>query len=561
MLPEAPRPPAGTLVATLAASLLLVLAVSLPPETMHPWSRAACQMVAAAAVLLAWRRVRPEGLLCWAGLVPFAVAAVLGAACRSRAVDESADAVLLILAGMLGRGVAARPGARRAVTTVLVAVATGAALQAVLQRHLTYPSRAAEIRAAPEGDVHGVLYVLESGRPSGPFTLPAALGGFLALALPLSLAEAARRGRWSAGRAGALAAVMVQIYALGLSRSIGAVVALTAGLLLAGTWRRPRGRLLAGAAIILLAALACGYFLRARRLEIAAARGTDPLTLRLGNWSAAAGMIRDHPLFGGGPGSFGTLYPRYMRPGMNETRYAHESYLQAAAGWGLWILVPIGALVLAFARGARRAASADGTDRAVAAGGCAFLVHNLGDFTAYLPGVAIPGSILVGMALGGAGLPEAPRREARRRARACAALVLLPLAILYGWTATARALCRTRLEAAVEAAEENDLRQAATLARAAEEVRPADPDPHAFVAQMILAHFRDDGRRMAEGETEAATALAADPEAAILHYTRSLYHLAAGEPAPAYRERYAAHLLYPLKPLYADPPPAGEADR
>ena len=37
-----------------------------------------------------------------------------------------------------------------------------------------------------------------------------------------------------------------------------------------------------------------------------------------------------------------------------ETRYAHNTYLQAAAGWGLWILVPITMLLLCTGRALRR---------------------------------------------------------------------------------------------------------------------------------------------------------------------------------------------------------------
>ena len=75
------------------------------------------------------------------------------------------------------------------------------------------------------------------------------------------------------------------------------------------------------------------------------------MAYRAGNWSAAASMIRDHPLFGTGLGTFGTVFPSYRREGMNETRYAHCSWLQLPAELGLGIvppllLVPLGAWLL-----------------------------------------------------------------------------------------------------------------------------------------------------------------------------------------------------------------------
>jgi hypothetical protein len=75
---------------------------------------------------------------------------------------------------------------------------------------------------------------------------------------------------------------------------------------------------------------------------------------------------------------------------------------------------------------------------------------------------------------------------------------------------------------------------------------------------MFLAHGMADPDLRAAGERAAERVVGLDPEAAIGHYTRALYHQAAGEIAPAYRERRAAHLLYPLKPLYLGPPPPGE---
>src|SRR5206468_5685323 len=96
--------------------------------------------------------------------------------------------------------------------------------------------------------------------------------------------------------------------------------------------------------------------------------------------------------------SFGTFYPRYMRPGMNETRYAHNSYLQVIAGWGVWAIVPMLGVLLAFARKLRESWRGRAGELPYAAAAASFLVHNLMDFTAFLPSVAIPGALLVGLA-------------------------------------------------------------------------------------------------------------------------------------------------------------------
>lgn len=547
------RRPFGLSFPLLAAVVLPVLAVVRPPETV-PWSRAACHLVALLALLVAL--LQDEGLLsftpCWpAGLLPFATASVLVAACRSRAADELADLLLLVLAGFLGWLLARRAAGGPLLGLVIIALGAGVAIDAIVQHHIIYPSAAAALRAAPGFPSAAVLGILEAGRPSGPFILPAALGGFLALSLPISLAMAGA-ATTGARRAAALIAVLVQMYALSLTRSIGAVVALAAGLLVMLLIRKPKRRVTLGIVVVLVAVLGAGSFLLSRRLEIEAASGNDPLSLRLGNWGAACMMIGERPLFGVGPGSFGTAYTRFVRRGMNETRYAHNSYLQAAATWGVWVAVPVGALLLVFRRRVRSAAAGDPIAAGLLAAGASFLVHNLGDFTAWLPGVAVPAALLLGLATAPA--PAGPNRGRPLGGwRAVLMLALLAIAALDVTHEVHRARTRDALAAASEAVLHEDFDLALRQARRAAALRPDDPEPQAFLAQLILDHRPEDASLAREGERASDRAVALDPETAILHYTRALYHQAAGETAAAYRERFAAHLLYPLKPLYAEP--------
>lgn len=570
VLAEDSRPrPVSRLPILAAALVTLALAVGLPPE-IHPWSRAACQVLLALAALilvpLSGGPVPGAARSRWVLLlVPFAALSILTAGCRARAVDEAADALALGCAGLAGACLARHAAGRRAIVAVLLAAACAVSLQAILQRHLTYPAQALRLRAEGDPGAHDIALRLEEGRPTGPFSLPAALAGFLALVLPAALARAARPSRRGPRAAFALLA-LVMAYALYTTRSMGGLAAACAGVLfILPLWVPRRRGAMAG--IVLLGLVAgAALFLHERRIRLGQDGGGDPLTLRAGNWIAAARMIADHPLLGTGPGSFGTFYPRYMRPGMNETRYAHDSCLQAAAGWGAWILVPLLAVVLLWARGLRSAARA-GTDEAldrlpILAGAGSFLLHNLVDFTAYLPGVALPAALLIGL-----GAPSDGDREAgpavsaaRGRALARAAIgVLITAAVALHATAAARSA--SSLARAGESARSGEIDRAADLARLAAAARPEDPDPRAFLAQLVLAQRIDDPAWRAVGERAAARALDLDPESAILHYTRALYYRKAGEPAASYREVYAAHLLFPLKDLYrpAAPPPPEKA--
>jgi O-antigen ligase len=548
-----------------AACALLIASVAWPPE-IHPWSRAFCHGIAAAlglTLLSPGAFFRAPRLRWSVVLLPLAFASILSAACRSRAVDEGLDAGLLIVAGLLGRRLGADAGARRGIAIVLTVLGTAVSAHAILQHFVTYPRWAESLAAAGTGTSPDLIVFLKEGRPAGPFSLPSALGGFLALCLPQALALTLAPARRRAGRLAALAAGVLEIAALVLSRSIGSVAALAAGILLTLPRRRPGRRAMAGAVVGLLAAAGIGYFLMARGLESAAAQGLDPLSLRIGNWRAAASMVRDHPLFGVGPGSFATFYGRYMGEGMNETRFAHNSYLQAIAVWGIWVIFPIALMLQAVVGSLRAAPSAEEPFAIAALGGAyAFLVHNLGDFTAYLPGVALSGAILIGLSM------PAPEPHSGPSCRAGAlprrgVKVAFAGAIALLWVTHvccfARAL--SLREAALQAADRGDIGEAVASLRAAERLRPRDPDPRAFLAQMILAKGMNDTALRSEGSRAIDRALALDPESANLHYTRALYHQAAGETAAAYREIRAAHELYPIKATYRSGAPAGQAGR
>ncbi len=553
--PDGEHPTRSRLLLRALTTALMALAVLQPPET-YAWSGAACKVLLAAAAGCVWLRAEGAPLLpAWtAGLLPLALAAVALSSCRSRALDEASEALALILAALLGRALASDSKGRAGAAGLLVALGSVAAVLAMLQHHVTYREELKALLAAPGTASPYVIARLGAGRPSGPFSLPAALAGFFALTLPLTLLWA-RRGadRWQ--RLAGVAAALLQGYALFLTRSVGGLAATALALVLSLPTLAPRRRRVLLLALP-LAAVAIGLlFLQARRVEVGAPGG-DPLTLRAGNWRAAAEMIRDHPLFGTGPGSFGTFYPRYMRPGMNETRYAHNTYLQVISGWGPWAVVPLSCLVLAFTGRLRRAWRERKDDLPFVAGGAAFLAHNLIDFTAYLPGVAIPAAILFGFGLErpADATPEAfpPGRRTRRGAlRSSAAAAALLIVYLSHSLLCARA--EILFEQARTAAAEGSTQEALALARRAARARPDDPVPHAFIAEWILRHGMSDETLRREGKRQAERALRLDPESAILHSTLSFYLRAAHETAAAYREQSVAHLLFPLKEEYRLP--------
>jgi len=534
-------------VAPLLAAALLAVAVLLPPE-IHPAGRLAAHLLGAATALaLAWGGwpLSPRARWCGLLLLPLPVASLLLASGgRARGLEEAAAFAAFGLAVLLGRRVAARgePG-RIPFPAVLAVLGTLAAAQAILQHHWAYPRAAAELRAAGPAEAEAYLGRLEQGRPAGPFSLPAALGGFLALALPMTLAVR-RQAAGAAVRWGVTAALLTQGYALFLTRSLGGLLAATVALGIAASSSRPgRPWREAVAAAIAFAAIA-GFFIHGRRAEIGARPGGDPVTLRLGNWEAAARMISGHPFLGVGPGRFPVFYPRFMRPGMNETQYAHNSYLQVAATWGAWTVLPLGLLAAA---ALRRRAARDGAGPAAYAAGAGFLVHNAVDFTFFLPGVALPAGLLLGFSSPPA-QEETGAPASRHRGRDRMAGVLLAAAFL-AYAATADRAVR-HFDHARTLAVAGKPEEAERRALRAVSAWPLDPDPWAFVAQSLLARGAADPASVALLAEAAERAVTLEPEAAILHHTRALDRAAAADPAAAWIEEQRAAQLFPEKELY-----------
>lgn len=121
-------------------------------------------------------------------------------------------------------------------------------------------------------------------------------------------------------------------------------------------------------------------------------------------WRAAAAMATDHPWFGVGPFGFGTALMKYQ-VGAAYSRYAHNSFLQAAAeiGWpGLLALLMVFGLVLARAwRLYKEADSATAWQRlGLIAGLMALMIHNIFDYSWYLPAVGLVFWWIAGLAVG-----------------------------------------------------------------------------------------------------------------------------------------------------------------
>src|SRR5690606_34445213 len=149
---------------------------------------------------------------------------------------------------------------------------------------------------------------------------------------------------------------------------------------------------------------------------ISATAQSNSAIFRWYTWVGTAEMIRERPLLGYGPGTFEYAYPQHAIVGF--TRMAHQTPLQIAAEAGVPALLLALAAVAMIARrriaglrsGGMRALECAAALAALAAVG----VHNLADYTWYVPAVGMSLAAILGLGLASSA-EEAPAAGRARR--------------------------------------------------------------------------------------------------------------------------------------------------
>ena len=159
----------------------------------------------------------------------------------------------------------------------------------------------------------------------------------------------------------------------------------------------------------------------------------ESLSPRHDVFDAGVSIFRDHSLFGGGPGTFGLLYPQYSGEYPIHAVHAHNGFLQVADDAGVVGLAALAVLLATLAWllwQSYRRGNAEQRLLAVACTGAltGFAVHNLADaaniWKAALIGVAAVTAIAV------KNYRSLPRRRARRPGCRSGLRSLLPRGLL-----------------------------------------------------------------------------------------------------------------------------------
>lgn len=107
-------------------------------------------------------------------------------------------------------------------------------------------------------------------------------------------------------------------------------------------------------------------------------------------WQAAGGMVRDYLGLGVGPAAFGSLYAHYQLPSAEETRMAHNNFLQVASELGIiggvaFLLIWLVPLI----KGLKKFQFSSPIERGALFASLAFVLHGLVDFDLYEPALAM----------------------------------------------------------------------------------------------------------------------------------------------------------------------------
>jgi tetratricopeptide (TPR) repeat protein len=336
-------------------------------------------------------------------------------------------------------------------------------------------------------------------------------GIIVALAsIPTALAfwdEAFRRPRlvrWIA----ACSAGALMIFCLLLTGSRGGYAAFGVMVLTVLWCRMPRGDRRFGISAAVLIAVLVGAFLLGQRAGLIHL-GTRSLEARTDYWRGAVAIAKDHPWIGTGPGTFGSIYPKYKTASTEEARAVHNNFLQMWSDSGVLAFVAFTLLWVVGVRDAFRLARrrrGDTASVAICGALAGWIVHGMVDIDLYIPGLALPIFILLGAVQG---LKESDRIDtvaARPRVNwlaMAAACALILGAVLW---IEGRALAAGVAHAKAQDWEKANVWEAFKEAKRATELAPWNSYYLSSLGDIALAAGRTD-----EAITAYCEAVEADP--------------------------------------------------
>lgn len=221
---------------------------------------------------------------------------------------------------------------------------------------------------------------LYTNRAFSTFVYPNALAGYLVILIPFTSVFFFKIKKPL--RYFYLIIPSLQVIALILSKSKGGILSLILSLAILFWWLLNRKwKLCSTIVIILVLLIAISFPLLRKSAE-------NSFGVRVSYWKAAARMIKARPITGFGPGSFDRVFPRFKEAGREDTKMAHNNYLQVFSEGGIIYFL----FFISFFYFALKNLHL-GKDKTLIMGiqtaVIAFLIHSLVDFDFYVPGITL----------------------------------------------------------------------------------------------------------------------------------------------------------------------------
>jgi O-antigen ligase len=462
----------------------------------------------------------------------------------------------------------------------LIGIATLLSLYGLYQRAFGFDALLTFLSESPLADVEVFVRKIQSGRVFSTFVLPSSFAGYLLLTAPLTLFFI-KISRGKSGKILCLFCFLIQASAFLLTFSLGALFSFLISLIIISSLAITKRKAAMLVSVILLFLILGTLFMFYRDIDpFHPFAGQNPLTLRGGNMKTALLMFRDHPFFGVGNGSFGIAFSQYRDAWMNESNYAHNSYLQVVAENG-FIAVP---LLLAFGffffrrlflriRGS--AFLSEGTmDRRnrlfpfLAFSCLSFVIHNLIDFTFYHASVSFLFVSLLGVFFSendssrkedthgikdnGDRDRERKREEEESPGRVSIRLFQMGLAgtFIFAFVFSLQSyISDLSFQQAQHFTQKRDWKKADRAVRRAVSINPFKSDYRVFRAQLLVE--RDfPGYDPSKSRVQAEKAVSMDPWIPYYHSVLSDIQIQMGEVLMAYGSISRASELYPIKNEY-----------
>jgi len=327
-----------------------------------------------------------------------------------------------------------------------------------------------------------------------------------------------------------------------LSRSMGGFLALLAGIFLLAAMKLgkkypPRKIAIIFPAVLMVAALVFSLFVYQRRQYFFSSQ--NPIVLRLYNFESGLKVFLEKPALGVGVGDFWIAYPKYRPLLGNETRYAHNNFIQVLAESGP--IAEIGMLILiAYLLLAAKKIANSGDDLLVSVWAGLFVVWSawLWDFGLYVPELASVFFVLFAVVV--TRVENAEEKKAPALTLGLLALLSAALCFVSLWIFTEHRLVKNiEIEFSY-----GDPKIAKALALKAIKMMPIDDYPEIVMAWCLAGDKAD----AASVLPHYRRAIRLNPRFAFWHRELGDYYVHAGEFKPAEFEYLKARELYPYSP-------------